>query len=82
MEKIVTILNEEGLHARPAGILVKAASAFESNIEINSVNAKSIMSVMSLGLTKDAEVTLKAEGTDAEEALNALSELVNNKFGH
>jgi phosphocarrier protein HPr len=84
MERTITILNEEGLHARPAGIFVKAANGFSSDIEIdyngNKVNAKSIMSLMTLGLSKDAQAVLSADGADAEVALNHLESLVNNKF--
>lgn len=84
METTVKILNEEGLHARPAGILVKLANNFTSEIELmvddNSVNAKSIMGLMGLGLTKDTTVTIKAFGSDAEMALAQITELFNNKF--
>lgn len=80
----VKVLNEEGLHARPAGVLVKTASAFNAEIELavdgDSANAKSIMSVMGLGLTKDTEVVITAEGSDAEQALKEITNLFNNKF--
>ena len=63
MEKTLKIQNEEGLHARPAAILVKEANAFSSNINVvvngNEINAKSIMGLMALGLKKDSEITLK-----------------------
>ena len=85
MEKIITILNEEGLHARPAAVLVKKASSFRSDIVLKvddkEVNAKSLMSVMTLGLKKDAQIQVVANGDDAEKALNELSELAQNKFG-
>jgi phosphocarrier protein HPr len=81
---IVKVLNDEGLHARPAGMLVKAANTFTSDIELSvdgdSANAKSIMSILGLGLTKNTEVTITATGTDAEAALSALKNLFNNKF--
>lgn len=84
MEIKVKVLNEEGLHARPAGVLVKTASKFVSDIELNaeddSANAKSIMSIMGLGLTKNSEVTLSASGPDAKEALEELKTLFENKF--
>jgi phosphocarrier protein len=84
METTVTVLNEEGLHARPAGILVKMANTFSSEIELliddDSANAKSIMSIMGLGLTKNTVVTIKAEGSDAEAALKEITNLFNNKF--
>ncbi len=84
MEKTLKIQNEEGLHARPAAILVKEANAFSSNINVvvngNEINAKSIMGLMALGLKKDSEITLKAEGDDAQNAIDTLSTLINNKF--
>lgn len=84
MQITVTVLNEEGIHARPAGILVKLANNFSSEIELliadGSANAKSIMSIMGLGLTKNSVVIIKAEGDDAEIALKEISNLFNNKF--
>ena len=85
MEATLTILNNEGLHARPAAILVKKASSFSGNIQIKTdgkeANAKSLMSVMSLGLKKDAQMTIVADGDQASEAIEQITELVNNKFG-
>ncbi|MBA2405377.1 MAG: HPr family phosphocarrier protein [Bdellovibrionales bacterium] len=84
MEKTLRILNEEGMHARPAGAFVKVASEFKSVIEIKAngitKNGKSIMGLMSLGLVKDSEITLIAKGEDEEAALNKLELLVQNKF--
>lgn len=84
MQITVKVLNDEGLHARPAGILVKLANNFSSEIELsvddNSANAKSIMSIMGLGLTKDTVVTVSAVGDDAGAALKEISALFNNKF--
>lgn len=80
----VKVLNDEGLHARPAGVLVKTASTFSSEIELSvdgdTANAKSIMSIMGLGLTKDTTVTISADGDDAEAALKEITNLFNNKF--
>lgn len=84
MEKTVRILNDEGFHARPAGVFVKKASEFKSAIEVRSngvsKNGKSIMGLMSLGLAKDAEITIVATGDDESAALEALTALVANKF--
>jgi phosphocarrier protein HPr len=84
MEKTVRILNDEGFHARPAGVFVKKASEFASTIEVRSgaisKNGKSIMGLMSLGLPKNAEITIVAQGADAEAAVLALVDLVNRKF--
>lgn len=83
-ESKVKILNDEGMHARPAAAFVKEANNFQSEIQIdhngNSTNAKSIMGIMALGLVKDADITIKAEGPDADVAVNKLTELVNNRF--
>ena len=84
MEVQLVIKNQEGLHARPAGIFAKKAAQFQSNVQI-SVNgqlksAKSIMGLMSLSLKKDQEFTLIIDGPDAELAKEALSLLVNSEF--
>jgi phosphocarrier protein HPr len=83
-ERTVTIHNEEGLHARPAGMLVKTASEFKATVELRAngavKNAKSIMGVMSLGLERGNQVTIVANGEDAEAAVIAIESLVNNRF--
>jgi len=85
MEVIVKILNEQGLHARPASIFVKQAGKFKSTVTIvhgNEVaNAKSIINIMSLGLKKDEEIKIITEGTDEKEAMETLVSLVESKFG-
>ena len=81
----VVIPNETGLHARPASMLVDEASSYESEVKIEyegqEVNAKSIMGVMSLGISQDAEIIVQAEGQDEEEAVAAIVELVAGGFG-
>ena len=76
MEKNVSIKNASGLHARPAGMFVKKAAEFKSTVEViakgKTVNAKSIMGIMSLGL---------GNGEDQEAAVNALVELIEGGFG-
>lgn len=85
MEKLVTITNASGLHARPAGMFVKKAAEFKSTVEVKAkgknVNAKSIMGIMSLGLAQGDELTIVANGEDQEAAVNALAELIENGFG-
>jgi len=85
LEKNIKILNEQGLHARPASIFVKTAGKFISTVSIvhaNKVaNAKSIISIMSLGLKKGEEIKIITKGTDEKEAMEALVSLVENKFG-
>lgn len=80
----VEIINKLGLHARAAAQFVQTASSFQSHIEVEKghrrVNAKSIMGVMMLAAAKGSEITIYAEGSDAEESLQTLQELVNNRF--
>ena len=84
MELLLKIKNQEGLHARPAGVMAKKAAEYQSSIQIsvngNLKNAKSIMALMGLGLKKDQEFKLILDGPDAEMAGKALSELVNAEF--
>ncbi len=84
MEIKLKLLNEEGMHARPAGVLVKLASQFQSKVELEfngkKINAKSLLSIMSLGLTLNSEFTARAEGSDAALALKSIEDLVQNAF--
>ena len=81
----ITIINKLGLHARAAAKFVTHANKFGSKVEITkgskTVNGKSIMGVMMLAASKGTELTLQAEGNDEAEAIIALKELVNNRFG-
>ncbi len=85
MERIVNVKNASGLHARPAGMFVKKAAEFKSTVEVSAkgktVNAKSIMGIMSLGLAQGDELTIIANGEDQEAAINALAELIESGFG-
>ncbi|PAU93046.1 phosphocarrier protein HPr [Aliifodinibius salipaludis] len=81
----ITIVNDAGLHARPAAALVKVASKYESDFYIHlygyKVNGKSILGVMTLAAEKGAELELELDGPDEEEAFEAISELINDGFG-
>lgn len=81
----LTIQNELGLHARAAAALVKTANRFKSDILISrekmKVNGKSIMGVLMLAAAKGMKIEVMANGEDAGEALKAISDLVNDKFG-
>ena len=85
VERTVTIVNRQGLHARPAAEIVKLTSKFEAEVTLVrddlEVNGKSIMGVMMLAAEQGASLQLRAEGPDAEQALDALSTLIANKFG-
>lgn len=78
------IINKLGLHARAAAKLVKLSSSFECNIDIEKegqrVNSKSIMGVMMLAASCGSKVTLFADGPDQDQALAAVSDLINRRF--
>ncbi len=84
-ERSVQIVNRNGLHARPAAEIVKAASKFRSEITLVrddlEVNGKSIMGVMMLAAECGATLTLRATGPDEEAALGAIADLIAAKFG-
>lgn len=84
----VTVKNEVGLHARPAAMFVKKVSSFKSKVMVENVtratapvNAKSILSVLSIGVLKDHEIRIQAEGEDEESAIKSLVELIESDFG-
>jgi phosphocarrier protein len=83
VEKTFTVTAETGIHARPATLLVQAAGKFDSEINLaykeKKVNLKSIMGVMSLGIGKGAEITISAQGSDENDALNTLAETLNRE---
>ena len=80
----ITIKNSVGLHARPATFFIQMANSYKSYVWVEKddrrVNAKSLLGVLSLGITKGMEVTLIADGPDEVEALNGLEELVETGF--
>jgi phosphocarrier protein len=85
IERQATIVNQEGLHARPAARIVRLASTFESEIELAKdgleVNGKSIMGVMMLAAECGSSITIRANGADAVQAVQALADLVESGFG-
>ncbi len=82
--RLVTIVNRRGLHARAAARMVNAAERFSANVDVvrdgNSVSARSIMGLMMLGAGMGSTVELRAEGFDANEALEALVALIEAGF--
>lgn len=82
VEKRLKLKNKTGLHARPASQLVKKCSQFKSKvyikIEDKEVNAKSIINILSAGITKGTEIILCAEGEDEVETLEVISNFINN----
>ncbi len=85
VESDITIINRLGLHARACAKLVKAAAHYESRVELlqgeESADAKSIMSLMMLAAPQGSQLTLKAEGADAQAAAAAIMQLINERFG-
>lgn len=83
MEKQFKITDPTGVHARPASVLVQSITNFQSKIELiyndRTVNLKSIMGVMSLGIPSGAVVTIQAEGTDAVEALSSIEKTLKDE---
>ncbi|MFZ4895263.1 dihydroxyacetone kinase phosphoryl donor subunit DhaM [Plantibacter sp. Mn2098] len=81
VQRTVTLLNKDGLHARPAAEFVKLASTFGAKVTVNGKDAKSLLGIMALGLTKGTDVALSAEGDDAPAAIDALVALIGTGFG-
>ena len=84
-EITTTIVNKTGMHERPSAVFVQTASKFKSKIQVKAkgktVDAKSILMIMSMGLVCGTEITIVAEGEDAQEAIKALEYLIDTKFG-
>ena len=85
VERTVQIVNKNGLHARPAAEIVKISAKFQAEITLvkdgMEVNGKSIMGVMMLAAECGSSLLMRAEGADADAALDALATLITNKFG-
>ena len=84
ISRSVTIRNNVGLHARPATFFVQKANSFKSSIWVEKencrVNAKSLLGVLSLGITKGSVITLIADGADEAAAIEGLTALVESGF--
>lgn len=84
IERDIQVINKAGIHARPAAMLVKAASQFDSEVFLTcdgtEVNAKSIMSVMMLAAAMGSTVRVRADGPDEEDAVVAIMALFESKF--
>jgi len=90
-ESKIEVNNKVGLHARPASLFVQAAVKFKSDINVScqdpetkeerNANAKSILGILTLGVFNGMEITIKAEGEDEDDAVEALLTLVEEDFG-
>ncbi|MGN1092607.1 MAG: HPr family phosphocarrier protein [Monoglobaceae bacterium] len=82
--KEVVVQNQVGLHARPATFFIQKANEYKSSIWVEKdnrrVNAKSLLGVLSLGITKGLAITIIAEGADEETAVSELAELISTNF--
>jgi len=81
---VFTVLNDKGLHTRPATELVKCLSRFKCHISLINqdltVNGKSLLGILMLAAARGAKIKIEAEGDDAEEAIKALLTLAQDKF--
>lgn len=84
----LTVTNKVGLHARPAALFVKTASQFGSDVKVRNVtgggefvNAKSILKILAIGVSQNHQIEISAEGADEDQAVAALTELVQSNFG-
>lgn len=84
VSRSVTIQNSVGLHARPATFFIQKANSYKCSIWVEKedcrVNAKSLLGVLSLGIVKGTTITLIADGSDENEAVSGLVDLVNSGF--
>ena len=84
VEKILTVQNRAGIHARPAAIIAQTSNKFESEITLTkddaTVNAKSIMGVIAMGAGYKTQLTLRATGADESEAAAVIEELFSSRF--
>lgn len=84
IKKDFEVKNEMGLHARAAALFVQTTNKFASDIFVEKnnerVNAKSIMGIMALGISKDSKITIIVNGIDEEEAIEELEKLINDKL--
>ncbi len=84
ISRSVTIQNEVGLHARPATFFIQKANSYKCSIWVEKddcrVNAKSLLGVLSLGISKGTDITIIADGNDEADAVEGLTALVDSKF--
>ncbi len=82
--RAVVVNNPQGIHARPADLIVRLAKQYQSKIEFlkdnQRVDAKSILDLLTLGAVQGTPLTIEAEGSDAEQVLDALTELFASNF--
>lgn len=84
ISKEIVVQNQVGLHARPATFFIQKANEFKSSIWVSKderkINAKSLLGVLSLGVTRGTSILIEAEGPDEEDAIKALEDLIASNF--
>jgi len=84
LHRTVTVLNPEGLHMRPADRLVRTAATFQSQLELERAgqvaDCRSMISLLTLGAMQGCELTLRAQGPDADAAILAITQLFESQF--
>ena len=84
VKDVFVVLNDKGLHTRPATELVKCVTNFKSHVTLHyqdlSINAKSLLGILMLAAARGAKIVIEAEGDDAEECVQALIDLSKKKF--
>lgn len=81
VRRTITLHNSLGLHARPAAMLARLASSYDAELEINGVDATSVLALMSLGLVNGDTLDIRATGKDANDALDAVAAIISDGFG-
>ncbi|WP_353827527.1 dihydroxyacetone kinase phosphoryl donor subunit DhaM [Agromyces sp. SYSU T0242] len=81
ISRTVTLVNADGLHARPAAEFVKLASTFPQRVEVNGIDAKSLLAIMALGLVKGDRIEITSDDPDGDRAVEALASLAESGFG-
>jgi len=84
ISKEVTVLNSVGLHARPATYFIQKANGYKSSLWVECgdrrANAKSLLGILSLGITRGTRINIIADGADEEDAVDGLIELITSEF--
>ena len=84
VQRVVTVSNPMGIHMRPADVIARTAAKFQSDIEIEkdgqSIDCKSILSILTLGARQGTQLNIRASGEDAEQAVEVLTELFDRGF--
>ena len=84
IERDVTVNNRAGIHARPAALIVQTAGKYKAHIlftkDGEEINAKSIMGIITLGAAYGSVISIRAEGSDEQDAVDALATLFQNRF--